>query len=158
LLAAMGDAKRFNNASAFKSFTGLSPKSNETGNVDRKGQPMSKAGPRRLRDQLVMSANTARMLDPQLAEVYYRQMTERGAHHTKAICVVAARLAERSWVVMQRGEPYVVRDRDGNEVDRNQAKQIIAEQFTVSEEVRRRTRSRKSKGKVPHQVLEGQVR
>jgi hypothetical protein len=155
LVAAMGDAKRFNNASSFKSFTGLSPKANETGNVDRKGQPMSKAGPRRLRDQLVMSANTARMLDPQLAEIYYRQMTERGAHHTKAICVVAARLAERSWVVMQRGDPYVVRDHDGNEVTREQAKAIIAEQFTVSEEVRRRTRSRKSKGKVPHQVLEG---
>lgn len=158
LVAAMGDAKRFTNASAFKAFTGLSPKANETGNVDRKGQQISKAGSRRLRDQLVLSANTARMLDPQLAEVYYRQMTERGAHHTKAVCVVAARLAERAWVVMARGEPYVVRDRDGNEVTREQAKAIIAEQLTVSEEVRRRTRSRKSKGKVPHQVLEGQVR
>jgi transposase len=157
LVAAMGDAKRFSNASTFKSFTGLSPKASETGNVDRKGQPISKAGSRRLRDQLVMSANTARMLDPQLAEIYYRQMTERGAHHTKAVCVVAAKLAERSWAVMARGEPYVVRDQDGNEVTREQAKQIIAEQFTVSEEVRRRTRSRKSKGKAPHQVLEGHV-
>jgi hypothetical protein len=102
-----------------------------------------------------MSANTARRLDPQLAEIYYRQMTERGAHHTKATCVVAARLAERCWVVMTKGTPYVIRDANGKEVTPEQAKTIIAQQFTVSEEVRRRTRSRKSKGKVPQQVPAG---
>lgn len=147
LASAIGDAKRFPNAAAFKSFTGLSPRASETGNTDRKGQPMSKAGPRRLRDQLVRSANTARRLDPQLAEIYHRQMVERGAHHTKALCVVAAKLAERAWLVMSRGEPYVVRDSSGNEVTREQAKEIIAEQFNVSEEVRRRKRSRKTKGR-----------
>ena len=155
LASAIGDAKRFPNAAAFKSFTGLSPRASETGNTDLKGQPMSKAGPRRLRDQLVQSANTARRLDPQLAEIYHRQMVERGAQHTKALCVVAAKLAERAWLVMSRGEPYVVRDSSGNEVTREQAKEIIAEQFNVSEEVRRRKRSRKTKGKAPHQVLVG---
>lgn len=82
LASAMGDAKRFRDAAAFKSFTGLSPRASETGNTDRKGQPMSKAGPRRLRDQLVQSANTARRLDPQLAEVYYPPdgRTRRASH------------------------------------------------------------------------------
>jgi hypothetical protein len=41
-------------------------------------------------DQLVQSANTARQIDPQLAVVYWSQMVERGAHHTNALCVVAA--------------------------------------------------------------------
>ena len=99
LTAALGRAGRFRNAAAFKSFTGLAPKANHTGDTDRKGQPISKAGPARLRDQLTASPNTARRLDPQLAAVYHQQIVERGAHHTKAICVVAARLAERLWTV-----------------------------------------------------------
>lgn len=98
LVATMEDPARFGDAAAFKRLTGLTPKASETGNTDRKGQAMSKAGPRRLRDQLVQSANTARRLDPQLAQVYYSQMVERGS-------VVAARLAERAWVGLARGSP-----------------------------------------------------
>jgi hypothetical protein len=156
LQAAVGRAQRFGSASAFKRFTGLTPKASETGETDRKGQPMSKAGPHLLRTQLLRSADTARTLDPQLASIYYTQMVERGANHLKALCVVAARLAERSWVVLARGEPYVVRDTDGRPVDREEARAIIAQHFTVPEEVRRRRRSKKV-GKVPHQVLVGQV-
>lgn len=154
LVAAMRDPHRFPDAAAFKRFTGLTPKASETGNTDRKGQAMSKAGPRRLRDQLVQSANTARRVDPQLAEVYFTQMVERGAHHQKALCVVAARLAERAWVVLARGEPYVIRDVDGIPVTRDEARAIIEERYQVPEQVRRRRRSRKSTGKAPHQVLE----
>jgi len=32
-------------------------------------------------------------------------MTQRGATHRKALCVVAARLAERAWPTMARGQP-----------------------------------------------------
>jgi transposase len=158
LVAAMGDPHRFHDAAAFKRFTGLTPKASETGNTDRKGQAMSKAGPRRLRDQLVQSANTARQIDPQLAEIYFTQMVERGAHHQKALCIVVARLAERAWVVMSRGEPYVLRDVDGTPVTREQARAIIAERYQVSEQVRRRRRSRKNAGKAPHQVLEAHAK
>ena len=52
-------------------------------------------------------------MGPQLSEVYFTQMVERGAHHQKALCVVAARLAERAWVVMSRAEPYMIREVDG---------------------------------------------
>ena len=41
-------------------------------------------------DQLVQLADTARQIDPQPAAVYWSQMVEQGAHHTKALCVVAA--------------------------------------------------------------------
>lgn len=154
LVAAIGDPARFANAAAFKRFSGLTPKASETGNTDRKGQAISKAGPRRLRDQLVQSANTARQIDPQLAQVYFTQMVERGAHHQKALCVVAARLAERAWLVLSRGEPYQLLDIDGTPITRTQGRAIVAERYRVSEDVRRRRRSRKSAGKAPHDVPE----
>jgi transposase len=156
LVAAMGRPGRFPNGGAFKAFTGLTPRANETGQTDRKHQPMTKAGPRALRSQLIQSANTARKLDPQLAAVYHAQMTERGATHRKALCVVGARLAERGWLTMARGEPYVVCDLEGRPVTSEQAKRLIAERFTVTPEVRRRRRSTKKAGKAPHKALEAQ--
>ncbi len=149
LVAAMGRPGRFRNAAAFKSFTGLAPKASQTGNTDRKSQPMSKAGNRALRTQLIQSANTARQLDPQLAAIYHAQMTERGANHLKAVCVVAARLAERAWLTLSRGEPYAICDLDGRPVTATQARDLIQQHFTVSPEIRRRRRSKQLAGRVP---------
>jgi hypothetical protein len=70
-------------------------------------------------------------------------MTAHGAHHTKAVCVVAARLAERAWTVLARGEPYVVRDLDGSPVTPERARRIIADRYAITDHVRRRRRSRK---------------
>lgn len=154
LVSAMGRPGRFPDGATFKSFTGLAPRSSGTGDSVSKGLGMSKAGPRRLRTQLVLSANIARKLDPQLAAIYWSQMVERGAHHQKAVCVVAARLAERSWAVMARGEPYVLKDVDGREVTPAEAKAIIAERYTVTDEVRARRSSRRRRvRRAPHQVL-----
>jgi transposase len=157
LVATMGHPGRFPRASKFRSFTGLAPKASETGEVDRKGQPISKAGNRLLRTTLVRAADTARKLDPQLARLYWLHMVERGKDHLGALCVVAAHLAERAWTVMDRGTPYVICDTNGTPVTAEQAKAIIAERWTVPEEVRRRRRSRKAKGKAPQQVLAGHV-
>jgi hypothetical protein len=44
---------------------------------------MSKAGASWLRDQLVMSANVARTIDPELARIYYVQMVERAPITTR---------------------------------------------------------------------------
>jgi transposase len=155
LVATMGDAHRFATASRFRSFTGLAPRASQTGNTDRKGQPISKAGNRLLRTTLVRAADTARRQDPQLARIYHVQMVQRGKDHLGAVCVVAAHLAERAWTVMDRGMPYVVCDTDNTPVTPEQAKAIIAERWTVPEEVRRRRRSRKGAGTAPHQVLAG---
>jgi transposase len=155
LVATMDPASRFATAGKFRAFTGLAPKASETGQVDRKGQPISKAGNRLLRATLVRAADNARRCDPQLARLYYQQMVERGKDHLGAVCVVAAHLAERAWTVMDRGMPYVLCDTDGTPVTPQQAKQIIAERWTVPEQVRRRRRSRK--GKAPQQVLQGHV-
>jgi transposase len=154
--AVIGDPDRFPSAAHFKSYLGLAPRASETGNTDRKGQPMSKAGSRLARATLIRAADWARKQDPQLAKVYYQQMVERGAEHLKACCVVAARLAERLWTVMHRGMPYVICDTDGTPVTPDEAKKIIAEQWTVPDEVRRRRRSSKTgAGKAPHQVHSG---
>ena len=145
----MGDAHRFATAAKFRAFTGLAPKASETGNTDRKGQPISKAGNRLLRTTLVRAADNARRVDPQLARIYHVQMVQRGKDHLGAVCVVAAHLAERAWTVMDRGMPHVICDTDGTPLTPEQAKQIIAQRYTVPEEVRRRRRSRKTKGKAP---------
>jgi hypothetical protein len=70
------------------------------------------------------------------------------------LCVVATHLAEQPWVIFDRGMPYVICDTDGVPVTPQQAKAIIAERWTVPEEVRRR---RSRKGKAPQQVLTGHV-
>jgi transposase len=155
LAACMGDPARFRHGKQFRCYTGLTPKASETGEPDRKGQPMSKAGSSLLRTTLVRAADTARKQDPQLAAIYYLQMTERGKDHLGALCVVAATLAERAWTVMRRGTPYVICDTDGHPVNPAQAKTIIAERWTVPAEVRARRRSKKA-GKAPQKVLEGQ--
>jgi len=155
LAACMGDPTRFARGKQFRSFTGLTPKASETGETDRKGQPMSKAGSSLLRATLVRAADNARKQDPQLARIYYQQMTERGKDHLGATCVVAATLAERAWTVMRRGTPYVICDTDGQPITPGQAKAIITERWTVPPEIRARRRSKKT-GKAPQKVLEGQ--
>jgi hypothetical protein len=82
-------------------------------------------------------------------------MVERGAEHLKASCVVAARLAERLWTMMRRRMPCVICDIDATPVTPPQAKQIIAEHWTVTEETRRRRSTKRRTGRAPHQVLTG---
>ena len=155
LVATMGEPARFRRGKQFRSFTGLAPKASETGDTDRKGQAMSKAGSSLLRTTLVRAADHARRQDPQLARIYYVQMVERGKDHLGALCVVAANLAERAWAVMDRGMPYVICDTDGRPVTADEAKTIIAQHWTVPADVRARRRSKKA-GKAPQKVLTGQ--
>lgn len=82
-------------------------------------------------------------------------MVHKGAVHTKALCVVAAKLAERAWTTLQRGTPYELRDPDANPVTPEEAKQLIAEHYVVPEHVRRQRRSKKASGKAPQ---DGQTR
>ena len=49
LTAGIGRAARFPSGAHFKSYVGLAPRASQTGDTDRKGQPMSKAGSSRLR-------------------------------------------------------------------------------------------------------------
>ncbi|MEO1065516.1 MAG: IS110 family transposase [Actinomycetota bacterium] len=153
LVAIMGDPSRFTKGKQFRSFTGLTPKASETGDTDRKGQAMSKAGSSLLRTTLIRAADHARKQDPQLARIYYLQMVERGKDHLGALCVVAANLAERAWAVLNRGMPYVICDTDGRPITHDQAQTIIAQHWTVPAEVRARRRNKK--GKAPQTTRAG---
>lgn len=155
LTAILGDPNRFPTGKTFRRYTGLTPKASETGDTDRKGQPMSKAGSSLLRTTLIRAADHARQQDPQLARIYYVQMVERGKDHLGAQCVVAVALAERFWTVMRRGNPYEIRDTNNQTVTPDEAKQIIADHWTVPEHVRNRRRSRKTR-KAPQTALTGQ--
>jgi hypothetical protein len=152
LAAAMGRPGRFRDGARFKSYAGLAPRASGTGETGRKGQPMSKAGPSLPRSAFVRAA---RNQDPQLAKIYYQQMTERGATHLKACCVLAGHLAERARAVLHRGTPYVICDTGGNPVTPAQAKKVIAERWTVPEDVRKRRRSRKLAGKASRAASTG---
>lgn len=67
---------------------------------------MTKAGPSLGRATMIRAADNARKLDPQLARIYYVQMTERGANHLKACCVVAGYLALRLDAAMLREDRH----------------------------------------------------
>src|SRR5579863_6446438 len=46
---------------------------------------------------------SAAQIDAGLARIYYVQMVERGTHHHKAVCIVAAHLAGRTWAILRLG-------------------------------------------------------
>jgi hypothetical protein len=102
---------------------------------------ITREGPAVLRLACYQAANTARTVDPQLAAIYYRLMTERGHCHTQANVAVARKLVERTWTVLVRGERYQRRDPDGQPITSRAAKALIAERFTVPAEVRQRAKA-----------------
>ena len=153
MTAIMGKPGRFPAGHHFKSFLGLAPRASETGETGRKGEPMTKAGPSLGRATMIRAAGTARKPGPQLARIYHTQMTERGASHLKACCVVAGHLALRLHAAMLRGTPCQLRDTDGTPITPGQARQVIAANWTVPDDIRKRRRSRKkTSGKAPQQA------
>ena len=94
-----------------------------------------------LRLACYQAANTARTVDPQLAAVYYRLMTEHGHCHTQANIAVARKLVERIWTVLARGQRYQLRDPDGQPITSRAAKAMITERFTVPKDIRQRAKA-----------------
>ena len=66
-------------------------------------------------------------------------------------------LAERAWTTSDAGSHVLLRDIDRTEVNVAQGRAIVAEHFSVPEEVRRRRRTGKTSGKAP-QVLSARVK
>ena len=93
----------------------------------------------------MLAADTARKIDPDLAEVYWRLMTTKVHHHKQALCAVANRLVNRILSVLRSGRPYVLRDVDGREISVPEAKAIVAQRFTVPESVRASRRANRSR-------------
>ena len=68
-------------------------------------------------------------------------MTRAGHCHSQATIAVARKLVERTWTVLTRGTPYRLQGLDGEPITTRAAKVLIAQQFTVPEDIRSRARA-----------------
>lgn len=141
LIGVLGYAKRFRNEDHIRGFCGMFPTRNSSGGIDKPGQRLTKSGSDRVKRALYIAADVARKIDPDLAAVYWRLMVNKGHHHKQAICAVATRLINRIYRVLKTGEPYVLRDQEGNAITVQEGKRIVAAQFTVPLEVRQSRRN-----------------
>lgn len=131
----LGDATRFANLAAVRSFAGLVPHQDSSGKAARAGGP-TKAGDACLREALFMAADHARRIDPTLADRYHRLITGAGKHHNSALCTVAAVLLTRIAACLRTGQPYQLRDTDGTVLTEQQGREIIANRYTIPATVR----------------------
>ncbi|MDQ4103413.1 MAG: transposase [Actinomycetota bacterium] len=142
--AFLGDGATFQFAKQAASYVGLTPSNWSSGTVTQPSRAITKEGPAVLRLAFYQAGNAARRVDPQLAAVYHRLMVTRGHCHTQATVAVARKLVERTWTVLDRGQPYQLRDPDGQPITTRAAKALIAQQFAVPDTVRARTRAHRS--------------
>ncbi len=141
-VAFVGDPSRFASNRAFRGWSGLVPYSSQSGQRESKGLRITKAGPDLVKKYAYLEAETARQWDPQIAAIYHDQMVNKGKHHTQAVCACATHLLDRIRVILTEDRPYELRDVDGTPVTHRQARAIIAERYTVPEEVRQRNTHR----------------
>jgi hypothetical protein len=137
-LSFFGDPRRFPNGRQMRGWSGMVPNSKQSSESESKGLHISQAGPDLIKKFAFLDAEVARRYDPQLAAIYYDQMVNKGKHHTQAVCAVATHLLDRVLVVITEDRPYELRDVDGTQVSPERAREIIAEKYTVPEEVRKR--------------------
>jgi hypothetical protein len=146
----IGNAKRFGSTRAFRSWSGMVPDSSQSADSEAKGLHITQAGPDLVKRFAYLDAEIARRWDPQIAAIYYDQMMNKGKHHKQAVCACATHLLDRVLVVLREDKAYEVRDVDGRPVTVEQAQAIIAERYTVSPEVRRRTTKRRRQERTEH--------
>jgi transposase len=131
----LGDATRFANLAAVRSFAGLVPDQDASGQTARDGGP-TKAGDACLREALYMAADHARKIDPTLAARYHRLITKDGKHHNSAVCTIAAVLLTRIAACLRNGTPYQLRDTDGTPITEQQGRDIVVRRYTIPPAVR----------------------
>jgi transposase len=140
ILGRLGDPNRFNSLAGARAFTGLVPALDASGLSGRHGGP-TKRGDAVLRQALFMAASQARRIDPTLAAKYHRLMVEAGKHHNSAICHIATTLLTRIIACWRAGQHYQLRDINGTPVTADQARTIIAEQYTIPNNLRARRKT-----------------
>lgn len=134
----LGDATRFANLSAVRSFAGLVPHQNASGVAARAGGP-TKAGDACLREALFMAADHARKVDPTLAARYHRLMIQGKKHHNSAVCTLttlAGVLLTRIAACLRTNTHYQLRDTDGAPITEQQGRAIITQRFAIQPQTR----------------------
>jgi hypothetical protein len=143
----IGDVERFVLQKEFRGWHGIVPESDQSGDAEKKGLPVTKAGPDLVKKYAYMNAEVARQWDPQIAAIYWDQMVNKGNHHIQAVCACATHLLDRVRAVLRDGRPYELRDVAGTPVTWEEARAIIAERYPVPEEVRKRNSARARKAR-----------
>ena len=141
----IGQVERFVLQKDFRGWSGLIPQSDQSGDVEKKGLRITKAGPDLVKKYAYINAEVARQWDPQIAAIYYDQVVNKGKHHCQAVCCCGTHLLDRVRAVLRDGRPYVVCDGDGTPVTWQEARAIIAERYHVPDEVRKRNSARARK-------------
>jgi len=154
----IGDPSRFADASHFRSWSGMIPSSQQSGESEVQGLRITQAGPDLVKKFAYLDAEVARQHDPQLAALYYDQMVHHGKHHCQAVCTCATHLLDRIWVVLSEDRPYELRDVDQTPVTVKEAQQIIAERYAVPAEVRQRNNRRHRQARAEAQAEKKQKR
>jgi transposase len=141
-IAFIGNILRFPSLSQFRGWSGLTPFSRQSGDAQARGMRITQAGPDLIKATAFLNAQVARLWDPQIAALYYRQMMDLGKHHLQAVCACATHLLDRVYVVLRQDRPYELRDVDGTPVTKQEARSICQERYRVPDEVRRRNNYR----------------
>lgn len=142
-VAIIKDPNRFPSHTQIKSFIGMIPKLDESSGSDKKGLPITKAGPPRARRAGYLASEVARRWDPQFAKIYYEAMVHKGHTHIEAVCVLINHMFMRALRVLKEDRPYVLRDLQGQPITPQAAREFIKEHLTVPEEIRRQRRNKK---------------
>jgi hypothetical protein len=124
ILGRLGDANRFRDLAAVRSYTGLVPKISQSGTADRHDGP-TKAGDHVLRYALFLAADHARKTDPTLAARYQR-LRAAGKHHNSALCTLGAVLVTRIAACWRSDETYALRDLNGNPITDAEGRELCA--------------------------------
>jgi hypothetical protein len=140
--AFVGAPERFASQRAFRGWSGMVPRSRQSGESETKGLQLSQAGPNLVKKYAYLNADTARQRDPQIAAIYYDQMMHKGKHHTQAVCACATHLLDRVRVILTEDRAFELRDVDGSPLSRQQAREIVLERYTVPQNVRQRNNRR----------------
>jgi len=136
----IGNPKRFGSLRQLRGWSGMVPNSKQSADSQAAGLKITQAGPGLIKKFAFLDAESARQCDPQIAAIYYDQMVQHGKHHVQALCTCSAHLLDRVGVVLREDRPYQLRDVDGTSITPERARQIIAQRYTVPEEVRQRNR------------------
>lgn len=143
LLGLIHTWQRFGTQQRLRGFTGLFPRRHESGGRDSPSQRITRAGNDRLKRDLILAADVARKIDPELARVYHTMMVVKGKRHLQALCAVATRLTNRIYTVLKESRSYVLRDLDGRPITVAEARAIVNAQFQVPDDIRQARRKGK---------------
>ena len=133
---------RFPSIEQFRKWSGMVPKSHQSGQAESKGLSITQAGPNIVKATLYLNAQVARQWDAQMAAIYHTQMVSYGKHHTQAVCACASHLASRIYALLTKQHAYQLRDPDNQPITPELSRELCLTRYRVPDEVRQRNNVR----------------